>query len=112
MTVFEKITAQQKGHEGTVVYAVGEHLKDICRKNPRCAEIVSQDLEVKAMSIAEAEKKIKAYSDDHRGKASSFCVTPDVAEKILRKFYGLPPVAEESEAPGGTLSILDLGSIL
>ena len=112
MTVFEKIEAQQKGHEGTVVFTVGEHLKDICRSDSHCAEIVAQDLDNKSMSIVEAEKKIKAYSDKHKGKASCFCVPPDAAEQVLREFYGLPAAGEKPAEPADAPDILDLSSIL
>lgn len=89
MTVFEKIEAQQKGKENTAVWMVGEQLKDICRSDPHCAEIVAQDLENKDMSLDKAEKKIKAYADTHR-KGNCAVVPPDVAEGIIREFYGLP----------------------
>ena len=47
-----------------------------------------------AMSITEAEKKIKAFADAH--KTGGFaCVTPEESDRILREFYGLPP------RPGG-----------
>ena len=89
MTVFEKIEKQQKGREDTAVWMVGEQLKDICRSDPHCAEIVAQDLENKDMSLDKAEKKIKAYADTHR-KGNCAVVPPHVAEGIIREFYGLP----------------------
>ena len=51
MSVFEKIEAQQKGIENTAAWMVGEQLKDICRREPGCAEILEQDLDVQAMSL-------------------------------------------------------------
>ena len=97
MTVFEKIEAQQKGIENTPAWMVGEQLKNICAGDPHCAEIVSQDLENKGMSIAAAEKKIKACADEqHRkNKGNCACVPPNVAEEIIREFYGLPGAAEK-----------------
>lgn len=78
-------------------WMVGEQLKDICRKEPRSAELIAQDLESEAMSITAAEKKIKAYADGH--KTGNFaCVTPAEAEKILREFYGLPRPDEVKSA--------------
>ena len=78
---------------------VGEQLKDICRREPRSAELLAQDLKVEAMSITEAEKKIKAFADGH--KTGNFaCVTPGEADNILREFYGLPePEAIPAPAP-------------
>lgn len=70
-------------------WMVAEQLKDICLHELQCAELIAQDLENPAMSITEAEKKIKAYADGH--KTGNFsCVTPAEADRILREFYGLP----------------------
>ena len=67
-------------------WMVGEQLKDICRHEPGCAELIAEDLQVKEMSITEAEKKIKAFAD--KNKTGNFaCVTPMRAERILREFY-------------------------
>ena len=94
MNIFEKISAQQ-GAERTAVWMAGEQLKDIIRNDARAQEIVSQDLDVPEMSIAECEKKIKAYADSH--KTGNFaCVTPVEAEYIIRRFYG---IKKRSEAP-------------
>lgn len=94
MSVFEKIEAQQKGIENTAAWMVGEQLKDICRREPGCAEILEQDLEVQAMSLTSAEAKIKEWADKQKRKGNCVVVPPQVAENILRKFYGLPPLEE------------------
>ena len=87
-TAMEKITAQQP-KERTSVWMVGEQLKDILRGEPHLAELVEQDLDVKEMSLAACEKKIKAFADGNKtGKFS--CVIPSEAERIIRAFYGLP----------------------
>lgn len=103
------IEAQQaKVKERSPQWMVGEQLKDICRMEPRSAELIAQDLAVEAMSITEAEKKIKAFADGH--KTGNFaCVTPAEADRILREFYGLPALGEEpGPAAGGELiSLLD-----
>lgn len=111
MTVFEKIEAQQKGKENTAAWMVGEQLKDICRRDPHCAELVLQDLENTSMSIDAAEKKIKAYADKQKRTGNCVCVPPDVAEKIIREFYGLPEAGEAPEpmAPAlQSISLIDL----
>ena len=118
MTVFEMIEAQQMGMEGTAPWMVGEQLKQICADDPDCAALVEKDLENKSMSIQAAEKKIKAYADSHR-KGNCAVVPPNVAEDIIREFYGLPgrnpsrpelkvlkPEAKRDEAP----DILDLSA--
>ncbi len=84
------ITAQQaKVKDRSPQWMVGEQLKDICRAEPASAELILQDLEKEAMSITEAEKKIKAFADGHKTGNCS-CVTPAESDRILRKFYGLP----------------------
>lgn len=89
MSVFEKIAAQQ-GKERSAVWLLGEQLKDLLRCEPEHREMVERDLELPAMSLAECEKKIKAYADQHR-TGNFACVTPAEAEEIIRSFYGLPP---------------------
>jgi hypothetical protein len=115
MTVFEKIEAQQKGKEGTAPWMVGEQLKDICRADPGCAELVDKDLDNQSMSIVEAEKKIKAWADKNK-KGNCAVVPPNVAEKIIREFYGLPEVGEDQKPsvipfapkPAKKLGVMDL----
>lgn len=98
MSAIEKIEAQQKGKgTGTPAWMVGEQLKDMLRNEPWLEDLLDKDLDVKEMSLAAAEKKIKAYADGH--KSGNFaCVTPAVAEGILREFYGLPG-GEKNDQP-------------
>lgn len=89
-------------------WMVGEQLKDICRMEPKSAELIAQDLENEAMSITAAEKKIKAFADGH--KTGNFsCVTPAEAENILREFYGLirPDVVKPAASPAPTQKLVD-----
>lgn len=103
MTAIEKIEQQQKGlKENTAPWVVGEQLKEIC-SDPRCAELVGADLDRKGMGLADCEKKIKAYADKHRS-GNSACVPPNIAEKIIREFYGLP---EKGASSGGFVSLED-----
>lgn len=106
MSVFDKIEAQQKGLEYTAVWMVGEQLKDICREDPHCAELVDQDLENKSMSLAACEKQLKAWADAHKkdSRAPSSCVPPTVADEIIRKFYGLPERSAVPQRPALTLT--------
>lgn len=125
MTVFEKIEAKQKGKENTDIWMVGEQLKDICRADPACAAIVAEDLENKEMSIAAVAQKIQDYADDlHRKmKSNRICVPPNVAEGIIREFYGLPaagtsvandetPMVDHVQASDITNGFLNLDSFL
>ena len=68
MTVFEKISQQQAGKEGTPEFFVGEQLKEICYADPHCAEIVGQDLDSEAMGLKKAAQKIKDYADEQHKK--------------------------------------------
>ena len=108
----EKITAQQP-KERTAVWMAGEQLKDMLRAEPHFAEIVLQDLENESMSIANCEKKIKAFADKH--KTGNFSgVAPIEAERIIREFYGLSGTPAEVTAPvgGGSAKIIDLSDFM
>lgn len=115
--VIEKISEQQQNLvECSAIYQVGEQLKDICRTTQGAAELVLRDLDVEEMSIDKCEKKIKERADElHKKKGgSSVCVTPAEADRIIRKFYGIPEnspdkaVTEEKIKP----DIIDLESFL
>ena len=116
MTVFEKIESLQKGLEETDVYMVGQQLKDICRREPECAPLVLADLDNSDMSLNAAAGKIKAWADakQKEKKAKCVCVPPDVAEVILRKFYGLPDAQDAGQIQPEPMTeaapILDLAS--
>ena len=108
MTAIEKLREQQaKVKERSPQWMVAEQLIDICRNEPKSAELLEKDLDVKEMSIVKAEEKIKAFADKH--KTGNFaCVTPAEAEDILRKFYGLPERGAEPEPePEKTVNFLD-----
>ena len=118
-TLIEIISKQQEGHENTAVFMVGEQLKDIAASDPKCLEILKQDIEVDGMGIADAEKEIKKYADKHKvgGRGNScFCVSPMIADGILREFYKLPAREETQKSQtsgkkpnesGAKLSLLD-----
>ena len=109
MTVIEKIEAQQKGHEGSVAWCVGQTLKEICEADPDCARIVAEDLENESMSIHECAKKNQANADRIGKETKSSCVYVPQAEeeRIIREFYGLPAAAHkekpEPEQPKATV---------
>lgn len=92
-------------------WMVGEQLKDLCRQDAKCAELIARDLQVPEMSITEAEKKIKAFADQNR-TGNFACVTPMESDRILREFYGLPAAKEETRhkpepAEPAMLNLLD-----
>lgn len=106
----QKLEQQQsKVQERSAPWMVAEQLKDICRREPRSAELIAQDLENPEMGIIQAEKKIKAFADAH--KTGSFsCVTPSEAEGILREFYGLGAAGDSPG--GGSPKVLNLADFL
>ena len=83
------IESQQAGKENTAVFMVGEQLKDIGAESEANAEILLKDLSLPEMSLEKAEAQIRAYADKNRGKEKCFCVSPKVADGILREFYGI-----------------------
>ena len=100
---------QAKEKPRSAQWMVGEQLKDICRSEPRSAELLWEDLQQPGMGLKEAEKKIKAHADAH--KTGNFaCVTPAEADKILRAFYGLPEARPTEAQPRqhGRLRLEDL----
>lgn len=112
MKLQEIIAQQQKGHEGKPRFMIGEQLKEIAAREPKSAELIEQDLQVKEMSLEAAERAFQAYADQHKGNAKTFCITPIVAEGILRKFYGLPEAGKAPEEPKPQEGFIDLATYL
>lgn len=104
-----QIELQQKGKENTAVWYVGEQLKDICRESFHNAEIVSTDLNNPEMSIEKCERKIEEYARKHKN-GSCGCCPPNVADRIIREFYGIP-TAEDS-APAKQPDLIDLADFM
>lgn len=91
MSAIAKIEAQQKGKENTAPWMVGEQLKEILAQDPSLEELLDKDLDNDSMSLDAAEGMIHSWADKHKEKNSRcVCVAPNVAEEIIRKFYGLP----------------------
>lgn len=110
--LIEMITAQQQGHQNDDVFMVGEQLKDMASREPAIVDILKDDLTVESMSITHAAAKIKAYADKNKGKSNCFCVTPIVAEGILREFYGLPQRTSEPQTVAPSVQKIDLSDFL
>lgn len=110
----ELIKAQQKGKENSPEYMVGMQLLDIVGNDEGMAEMVAQDLAKKEMNLSAAAAEIKKYADANHGKSSSFCVSPVVAEGILRKFYGLPEAGEKKqvEVAQAAVNLIDLDDFI
>ena len=106
------IGRQQEDKKNTDVFMVGEQLKDIGAESEHNAEILLQDLEVKGMGLADAAARLKKYADDHKGSAKCFCISPKVADGILREFYGLAAKEEVKGSGVQDNSFIDLGDFL
>lgn len=113
--LYDLIAEQQKGHETEPRFMIGEQLKEIAEREPLSAELLERDLEIEEMNLEAAEKHFQEYADKNHGKAKAFCITPKVAEKLLREFYGLPipeenaPEKKEADSSAG---YIDLSSFL
>ena len=113
--LYDLIAEQQKGHENEPRFLIGEQLKEIAEREPLSAELLERDLEIEEMNLEAAEKHFQEYADKNHGKAKAFCITPKVAERLLREFYGLPipeenaPEKKEADSSAG---YIDLSSFL
>ena len=113
--LYDLIAEQQKGHENKPRFMIGEQLKEIAEREPLSAELLERDLEIEEMNLEAAEKHFQEYADKNHGKAKAFCITPKVAERLLREFYGLPipeenaPEKKEADSSAG---YIDLSSFL
>lgn len=93
------IEKQQSGKENTDVFMVGEQLKDIGSESEHNAEILLQDLTIEKMNLVAAAGSLKAYADKNHGSNKCFCISPKVADGILREFYGLEKPGEAEKKP-------------
>ena len=113
--LFDLIAEQQRGHETEPRFMIGEQLKEIAEREPLSAELLERDLEIEEMNLEAAEKHFQEYADRNHGKAKAFCITPKVAARLLREFYGLPipeenaPEKKEADSSAG---YIDLSSFL
>ena len=106
------IREQQRGKENQPEYMIGEQLLDMARRSPLTAELLEQDLAVKEMNLTAAAARMKKYADENHKGAKCFCITPVVAEKILREFYHLPEEDAAQPAPSGSEPIVNLADFL
>ncbi len=110
--LIKQIEGQQAGKENTDVFMVGEQLKDIGAESEHNAEILLQDLAIKSMDLVAAAAKLKDYADKNCKGAKCFCISPKVADGILREFYGLEEKSEVKPAAAQDSGFIDLGDFL
>ena len=90
MTVIEKIEAQQKGHEGSVAWCVGQTLKEICEADPDCARIVAEDLEIHTSMLEE----LRAQAETEAAEKAE----PDLQKKLAEAAAALDREAAKRKA--------------
>ena len=90
----EIISEQQKGHENEDIFGIGEQLKDMAEGNDKITELLINDLTTDGMKLTDAAKMFKKHADTIKGKSNMVCITPKIADGLLRKFYGLPEAKE------------------
>ena len=111
MTVYEKISDQQGAfNQDSCAYEIGEQLKDICRRDPACENILLEDLQNPDMGLAAADKMLYDWGRNH--KVGNCCgISGRKAEELLREFYGLPaagaaaPAVQAAPVPDGPFSL-------
>ena len=117
------IDAQRKGKENSPVWMVGQQLLDIAAGEPKIIELLKHDLEIPEMDLVHAEQQIKAWADKQKRTGNCVCVSPMVADGILRKFYGLPegqslsrsetaPFTQGSQELAHDDGYIDIGALL
>lgn len=118
--VYEKLTElQAKFEEHTPQYYVADHLKRICMADPSCEAILLEDLQNPDMGLDAANKQLYEYGRTlAKGRQGGVGFSDDAAEKVLRKFYGLPDMGStpaprpSAAAPQGESMVLDLAAFL
>lgn len=84
----EAITAQmQENKDNPLIQKIGESLITLC-ENEHTAEIISQDLSVKEMSLKHCYDKFHNYASTHKS-GNCFVGGEDLTEQLIREFYGL-----------------------
>lgn len=118
-TVYDKLTElQAKLDEDSTAYQIGEQLKDICRSDPDCEAILLEDLQNPDMGLRAADKALYDYGKTLAKGRGGVGISPRAAEKVLRKFYGLPELGSTpaprpaAAAPQGESMVLDLAAFL
>lgn len=89
----QEVTAlirKQQGQRGPV-WMCGEQLLEMIAPDEAVAKLVLNDLKHGGMSLKACEAKIRAFA-----QKNGSCCTGAEAEKIIRKYFGLP---EQTAAP-------------
>ena len=87
-----EIIRKQQGPRGPV-WMCGEQLLEMIAPDEAAAKLVLNDLKHGGMSLEDCEAKIREFAYTYKNRG---CCTGPEAEKIIRKYFGLP---EKMEAP-------------
>lgn len=88
----------EKEYEYSPVRGVARQLMDIIGQDQQAAAIVLEDLKG-GLTVKGCEEEIKKWVDKHHKGNSGYC-PPDIAEGIIRKYFGLAKAdAEPAPAP-------------
>lgn len=112
-TLYAIIENQQKGHETEPVYMIGEQIKELAQREPANIELLEQDLVTDGMKLSDIATRFQEYADKNHGSQKCFCITPKVAEKLIREFFGLSESSSStSEKASSNETFIDLSSFL
>jgi len=78
---------------------IGMQLIDMIKAEPAISQIVEEDLQNPEMSLTKCADAMRKHADEihSKSKGNCVCITPAEAEKVIRKFYGLPDQTERPE---------------
>ena len=107
------IKKQQAGHKNEPLYMIGMQLLEIADREPESAGLLLQDLTRDGMKLSDAAAMLQKHADGiaKPKHLRCVCITPQIAEGLLRKFYGLPDPAE-APVSAPEPDFLDLSSFL
>lgn len=114
--VYELIKQQQKQlAQSEPAWLIGRQLKDMARREPETEAALWEDLTAGALTLKGAAQAMQAEADRIRKeqKGACVCITPTAAEKVLRKYFGLPEASEAATCPTGERNgLLDIADLL
>jgi len=102
-----EIEKQQKPFaEGTLEYLLAELLKDMCISDS-IAEVIFQDLQVKAMNLKALGKYFTEYAKENQ-QNNSYGMGDKTARHLIEEFYKIAGIAKNTQAAKKVVSIFDL----
>lgn len=108
MTVYEKIgELQGEFNPDSCAFEIGEQLKDICRRDPACEQILLEDLQNPDMGLASADKMLYDWGKKQANGKGGCGISGRKAEELLREFYGLPAAGAAAVTAVKAAPVLD-----